>query len=138
MPNSKKASLGPGVTRSIVFDGALGLEDYDHLPRPWAHNGITTSTYTWWNFLPKNLFQQFRKAANLCVIATTTATTIPRSTQRASCWGRPPPCRSARAAVCRPRRCAGCFVRVCRQHHNMCAIVVAESPLPPLLGVIPS
>ena len=67
MPKSRKASLGPGVTRSIVFDGALGLEDYDDLRRPWAHNGITTSTYTWWNFLPKNLFQQFRKAANLCV-----------------------------------------------------------------------
>jgi len=53
------------ITRSIVFDGRLRAKQYEQLPRPWAHNGITTSKYTWWNFLPKNLFEQFRKSANL-------------------------------------------------------------------------
>ena len=30
-----------------------------------THNGITTSKYTWWNFLPKNLFMQFRLVSNI-------------------------------------------------------------------------
>jgi magnesium-transporting ATPase (P-type) len=28
-------------------------------------NQIRTCKYTWWNFLPKNLFQQFKKLANI-------------------------------------------------------------------------
>ena len=36
-------------------------------------NGLITSKYTWWNFLPMNLFQQFKKIANtyflvICVL----------------------------------------------------------------------
>ena len=27
-------------------------------------NGLVTSKYKWWNFLPLNLFQQFKKIAN--------------------------------------------------------------------------
>ena len=55
----------PPPMRSIVFDGSLPVEAYEDLHRPWADNGITTSKYTWYNFLPLNLFEQFRKAANL-------------------------------------------------------------------------
>ena len=66
---SRAADGGDGnahvsITRCIDFDGTLPIEAYGSRPRPWAHNGITTSKYTRWNFLPKNLFEQFRKAAN--------------------------------------------------------------------------
>eukprot|EP00053_Salpingoeca_punica_P020143 m.208889 g.208889 ORF g.208889 m.208889 type:complete len:1180 (-) comp17804_c0_seq1:3407-6946(-) len=30
-----------------------------------AHNEVCTTKYRWWNFLPKNLFEQFHRAANV-------------------------------------------------------------------------
>jgi hypothetical protein len=35
----------------------------DH-PRQYANNQIVTSKYTWLNFLPKNIYEQFRRLAN--------------------------------------------------------------------------
>ncbi|ORX59732.1 phospholipid-translocating P-type ATPase [Hesseltinella vesiculosa] len=32
---------------------------------PFVTNRIRTSKYTWWTFVPKNLFEQFRRAANM-------------------------------------------------------------------------
>ncbi|CAF1126064.1 unnamed protein product, partial [Brachionus calyciflorus] len=31
----------------------------------YANNSITTSNYSFWNFIPKNLFEQFQNMANL-------------------------------------------------------------------------
>mmetsp|Transcript_42587 Transcript_42587/g.97679 ORF Transcript_42587/g.97679 Transcript_42587/m.97679 type:complete len:1123 (+) Transcript_42587:130-3498(+) len=42
-------------TRKIAFPGAA--KDY-------CSNEVITSHYTWWNFVPKNLFEQFQKPAN--------------------------------------------------------------------------
>jgi len=39
-------------------------------------NTVRTSKYTWWNFLPINLFQQLSKAANLYFILITVLQTI--------------------------------------------------------------
>lgn len=33
------------------------------------NNQITTSKYTWWNFIFKNLFEQFRHVSNLYFLA---------------------------------------------------------------------
>lgn len=40
-------------------------------PQTFADNAIKTSKYTFWNFLPKNLYEQFKRIANfyfLCVV----------------------------------------------------------------------
>lgn len=39
-------------------------------------NVVRTSLYTWWNFLPLNLFQQLSRAANLYFILITVLQTI--------------------------------------------------------------
>lgn len=31
----------------------------------YGNNRVITSSYTWWNFLPKNLFEQFHNLANM-------------------------------------------------------------------------
>lgn len=52
--------------RKIVFDGSLDLPSYAGKPIPWnVDNSIKTSKYTCLNFVPLNLFEQFRKMANL-------------------------------------------------------------------------
>jgi hypothetical protein len=33
------------------------------------NNAITSSKYTWWNFIPKNLFEQFRRISNIYFLA---------------------------------------------------------------------
>ncbi|KAF7726201.1 hypothetical protein EC973_008999 [Apophysomyces ossiformis] len=41
------------------------LDDYGQPTRSFIRNKIRTAKYTWYNFLPKNLFEQFRGIANL-------------------------------------------------------------------------
>lgn len=41
------------------------LDDYGQPTRVYATNKIRTAKYTWYTFLPKNLFEQFRGIANL-------------------------------------------------------------------------
>jgi len=40
------------------------------------NNSIKTNKYTWWNFLPMNLFYQFKKAPNLYFLLITFLQTI--------------------------------------------------------------
>ncbi len=50
---------------ALEFGGAL---DFSARPRPNAFassNVIATTRYTWWSFLPKSLFEQFRRIANV-------------------------------------------------------------------------
>jgi hypothetical protein len=44
-------------------------------------NKVVTAKYTWWNFIPKNLFEQFKKTSNIyfvfiCFMQTRPAITI--------------------------------------------------------------
>ncbi|KAG0173340.1 hypothetical protein DFQ28_008776 [Apophysomyces sp. BC1034] len=41
------------------------LDDYGQPTKSFIRNKIRTAKYTWYNFLPKNLFEQFRGIANL-------------------------------------------------------------------------
>eukprot|EP00756_Hemistasia_phaeocysticola_P012284 Hpha_TRINITY_DN15186_c2_g2::TRINITY_DN15186_c2_g2_i1::g.128655::m.128655/K14802/DRS2, ATP8A; phospholipid-transporting ATPase len=58
-PGSPKSPTSPrGVERQRdVFNDQSKNE-------PFCSNWITTSKYTWWNFLPKNLFFQFQRVSN--------------------------------------------------------------------------
>ena len=42
-----------------------------------GNNSITTSLYTWYSFLPKNLFEQFRRLANVFFLAVAVLQQIP-------------------------------------------------------------
>ncbi|CAG8534453.1 2443_t:CDS:10 [Funneliformis mosseae] len=63
-----KNRISTGKVRRIYSNIDLPKEDLDRKGRPKARyvtNKIVTSKYTTWTFLPKNLFEQFRRAANL-------------------------------------------------------------------------
>lgn len=64
--------------RELSFNGAdrnvnLGGKDY-------CNNKVITSKYTWWNFLPKNIFEQFCNLANIYFLFIGILQTIPQST----------------------------------------------------------
>ena len=44
----------------------------------YGSNYVTTSHYTWWNFLPKNLFEQFQNLANLYFACVAVLQLIPK------------------------------------------------------------
>ncbi|CAI2164735.1 15565_t:CDS:2 [Funneliformis geosporum] len=63
-----KNRMSTGKVRRIYSNIDLPKDDLDRKGRPKAKyvtNKIVTSKYTMWTFLPKNLFEQFRRAANL-------------------------------------------------------------------------
>jgi Phospholipid-translocating ATPase N-terminal len=60
----------PPCERSIYFNEALPQEAFNHKGRPlpswtFATNQVLTAKYTIYNFLFKNLLEQFRRVANL-------------------------------------------------------------------------
>jgi hypothetical protein len=51
---------------------------------PFPNNKISNTKYTWWNFIPKNLLEQFRCA---CARTRARCAHVPRaSVARAVCW----------------------------------------------------
>lgn len=60
--------------------------DYQELYSPvpeYSSNGITTSKYTIINFIPKNLFEQFRRIANIyflinCILIVNNRNLLPK------------------------------------------------------------
>ncbi|XP_049574789.1 phospholipid-transporting ATPase VA isoform X2 [Syngnathus scovelli] len=63
-PRKKKKSKKEGKTR-CVHANILGEEDNDNPNRHYADNKIKTTKYTVLSFLPKNLFEQFHRFANV-------------------------------------------------------------------------
>ncbi|KAI9299769.1 hypothetical protein BJ944DRAFT_210007 [Cunninghamella echinulata] len=69
--NKKKKSAFPTASterRTIYVNMPIPTEELDDYGQPKHHfiaNKIRTAKYTWYNFLPKNLFEQFRGIANL-------------------------------------------------------------------------
>eukprot|EP00462_Mataza_sp_D1_P001037 CAMPEP_0175093256 /NCGR_PEP_ID=MMETSP0086_2-20121207/2909_1 /TAXON_ID=136419 /ORGANISM="Unknown Unknown, Strain D1" /LENGTH=1538 /DNA_ID=CAMNT_0016366193 /DNA_START=38 /DNA_END=4654 /DNA_ORIENTATION=+ len=64
--------------REVTLVGAdrnlnMGGKDY-------RNNMVITSKYTWWNFLPKNIFEQFSNLANIYFLLIGVLQTIPQST----------------------------------------------------------
>ncbi|NXH10677.1 AT11C ATPase, partial [Bucco capensis] len=51
-------------TRTVVVGHRPGLETDAYVAQKFCDNRIVSSKYTLWNFLPKNLFEQFRRIAN--------------------------------------------------------------------------
>ncbi|KAF7228505.1 phospholipid-transporting ATPase 11C isoform X1 [Nothobranchius furzeri] len=50
--------------RTIYIGHQSSLVNEDFIPPKFCDNRIVSSKYTVWNFLPKNLFEQFRRIAN--------------------------------------------------------------------------
>ncbi|CAO3632171.1 unnamed protein product [Cunninghamella echinulata] len=62
----------PTGGRRVFFNLPLPNYEKDKKGQPkkrYVTNRIRTSKYTWWTFIPKNLFEQFRRAANLYFLA---------------------------------------------------------------------
>ncbi|PWN29959.1 phospholipid-translocating P-type ATPase [Jaminaea rosea] len=60
----------PPAPRTIFFNEPLPAEYFDHKGKPlksvtYATNQVLTAKYTVYNFIPKNLFEQFRRVANI-------------------------------------------------------------------------
>lgn len=68
--NKKKSTFPTASTerRTIYVNMDIAPEDLDDYGQPnksYISNKINTAKYTWYTFLPKNLFEQFRGIANL-------------------------------------------------------------------------
>ncbi|CAO3630548.1 unnamed protein product [Cunninghamella blakesleeana] len=62
----------PTGGRRVFFNLPLPAYEKNKRGKPkntYVTNRIRTSKYTWWTFIPKNLFEQFRRAANLYFLA---------------------------------------------------------------------
>ncbi|XP_004349405.1 ATPase [Capsaspora owczarzaki ATCC 30864] len=69
----------PDTPRRVVFvnnaERTSTLAKTDKHPLP--DNRIRTTKYTWWNFLPKNLFEQFHRFANIYFLVVVVLNWIP-------------------------------------------------------------
>ncbi|KAG1471951.1 hypothetical protein G6F56_001821 [Rhizopus delemar] len=69
--NKKKKSTFPTASterRNVYVNMELPLDEQDDYGQPttrFISNNIRTAKYTWYTFLPKNLFEQFRGIANI-------------------------------------------------------------------------
>ena len=72
---------GPQKYRHVVpnhtIDG-FKVKGSDHPNYGYSKNGIKTTKYTWYNFIPKNLFEQFHRFANIFFIAIVILNFIPQ------------------------------------------------------------
>ncbi|KAH9846917.1 phospholipid-translocating P-type ATPase [Lenzites betulinus] len=62
----------PGARRNVYVNYTLPLDEVDHNGDPvvrYVRNKVQTSKYTIVTFLPKNLYEQFRRVANLYFLA---------------------------------------------------------------------
>ncbi|KAH9896461.1 phospholipid-translocating P-type ATPase [Cubamyces lactineus] len=62
----------PGVRRNVYVNYTLPLDEVDHHGEPivrYVRNKVRTSKYTIVTFIPKNLYEQFRRVANLYFLA---------------------------------------------------------------------
>lgn|SRR5882762_972576 len=69
---SRKRPAGP--PRSVSINENLPDDYFDHKHRPkkehiYVSNQVITSKYTIITFLPRNLLEQFRRIANVCVLS---------------------------------------------------------------------
>lgn len=63
----------PGQPRTIFLNAPLPADYYDKKGRVkkeyvYPTNQVITSKYTVFTFLPRNLLEQFRRIANMCVL----------------------------------------------------------------------
>ena len=68
---NSRPGVGGGGDNRTVFVGTASwehrndlLEDPPTTPPVFLGNVVKTSKYEWWSFIPKNLFEQFRRIAN--------------------------------------------------------------------------
>ncbi len=59
-----RSQKGDGRSRQGNRTVTVGRRDAADAATPFASNEVVSSKYTAWNFVPVNLFEQFRRAAN--------------------------------------------------------------------------
>uniref|UniRef100_A0A7S2QSA1 Phospholipid-transporting ATPase n=1 Tax=Norrisiella sphaerica TaxID=552664 RepID=A0A7S2QSA1_9EUKA len=72
---SYRGDMGP--TRTVISNAPFSTDQellYNH---SFISNYVRTTRYTWWNFLPKNLWEQFQRAANVYFLIMAIITGIP-------------------------------------------------------------
>ncbi|KAJ4469887.1 phospholipid-transporting ATPase 1 [Lentinula aciculospora] len=70
----------PGARRNVYVNHSLGHSEFDQNGEPIARykrNKVRTSKYTIVTFIPKNLFEQFRRVANIFFLVLTVAQLFP-------------------------------------------------------------
>ncbi|XP_063858808.1 phospholipid-transporting ATPase IF-like isoform X2 [Scylla paramamosain] len=69
---SRNTKRQPVTSRTVLVNGRPPEESSEPLTMPkYLNNQIKTSKYTWFNFIPKNLFEQFRRIANFYFLIVT-------------------------------------------------------------------
>ena len=64
--SNKKVEKVAKQQRRLVLVAGVNRREY-------LHNGITTAKYSPWNFVPKFLFEQFRRYSNIFFLLTVSA-----------------------------------------------------------------
>jgi len=72
-----KKAIPPPTPRSVYFGEPLPEEAFTHKGRPkkewtFASNQVLTAKYTIYNFIFKNLLEQFRRVANIFFLSEST------------------------------------------------------------------
>ncbi|PRP88866.1 hypothetical protein PROFUN_00334 [Planoprotostelium fungivorum] len=73
---ASKPSYQP-LTFRIVFNNSNETGNSRNLQTKFCNNRVSTTKYTWWNFIPKNLYEQFHRLANFFFLVCAILTLIP-------------------------------------------------------------
>mmetsp|Transcript_31469 Transcript_31469/g.76780 ORF Transcript_31469/g.76780 Transcript_31469/m.76780 type:complete len:1236 (-) Transcript_31469:171-3878(-) len=63
--------------RTVISNAPFGDGTGDLAEHEFVDNYVSTTRYTWWNFIFKNLYEQFQKAANFYFLVMAVITSIP-------------------------------------------------------------
>ncbi|CAK0875724.1 unnamed protein product, partial [Prorocentrum cordatum] len=63
--SSRHPRMARGDSKSFERRFNIGAERADKRRSPFPYNSISTTKYAWWNIVPKNLLEQFRRIANI-------------------------------------------------------------------------
>eukprot|EP01136_Pigoraptor_vietnamica_P044457 Opistho-1_new@21219 len=72
------ADVPPPKAEADISRVIYGNDPVRNLAFKYADNHIRTTKYTWWNFLPKNLFEQFHRFANIYFLSIIILNWIPQ------------------------------------------------------------
>jgi len=60
-----------------IYNSANEIGQSRNILHKFTDNTVSTTKYTWWNFIPKNLYEQFHRLANFFFLVTAALTLVP-------------------------------------------------------------
>ncbi|PRP86622.1 hypothetical protein PROFUN_05101 [Planoprotostelium fungivorum] len=60
-----------------IYNNSNETEQIKNVESKFCDNRVSTTKYTWWNFIPKNLYEQFHRLANFFFLITAILTLVP-------------------------------------------------------------